>query len=123
MVDLFEFDGVGGGEDVDLRLWPVEDRDSALAGFCIAINICEFRGEEAVCRGADLVGSAVVDAEGGGAATDVDAEGLPGEGRLKDALAEIASEEEAVEGLGIEQLRRGGLMQELGEDLVEMRIY
>ena len=39
---------------------------------------------------------AVVDAQGSGAAADVDAEGLPGERLLEDPLAEVAGEKEAV---------------------------
>ncbi len=38
----------------------------------------------------------IVDFQGGGAPADVDAERLPGERLLEDALAEIAGEEEAV---------------------------
>ena len=61
----------------------------------VAVHIGHLRAEQAVGLRADLVRGAVVDAQGARAAADVDAERLPGERLLEDALAEVAGEEEA----------------------------
>ena len=52
--------------------------------------------EQAVRLRADLVGGAIVDAQGARAAADVHAERLPRERLLEDALAEVAGEEQSV---------------------------
>ena len=46
--------------------------------------------------GANLMGRSVVDAQGERAAADIKAKRLPREGLLKDALAKITGEEEAI---------------------------
>lgn len=56
----------------------------------------------------DLMRSAVVDAQRRRASTNIDAEGLPREGLLEDALSEIAREEEAVRTTGRQLLQEAG---------------
>ena len=78
----------GGGP---LKTETVPRRSSALPSTSAIA-----RAEQAVGLRADLVRGAVVDAQGARAAADVDAERLPGERLLEDALAEVAGEEEGV---------------------------
>jgi hypothetical protein len=66
--------------------------------------------EQAVRLGADLVGGAVVELQGAGTAPDIDAQGQPGEGGLKDALPQVTGEEEPVGTLGAQ----GGQKPQLG---------
>lgn len=73
-----------------------EGRDDAAAVLFGAVALCQAGGKQSVGAGADLLGGAVVDLEAAGAAGDVDAERLPGEGGAEDALADVAGEEEAV---------------------------
>jgi hypothetical protein len=51
---------------------------------------------------ADLVGGAVIDAQGSGTPANIDAEGKPRKGLLEDALAEVARKKEAVRSIGTE---------------------
>ena len=99
------------GGDLNLRRRAVEDGDGAFALFGIAVDVGDFGSEKEVGLAADLVGGAVVDLKSGGAATHINAQGLPGEWLLEDALAKIAGEEEGVAAVGGES----GEEAELGD--------
>ena len=83
-------------ERVNRRRRAVEDRNRIAPVLAVAIHVGHDRAEQTVRLRADLVGGAIVDAQGARAPADVDAEGLPGEGLLEDALAEVAGEKESV---------------------------
>ncbi len=85
-----------GLERPNRRRRAVEHGDGVAAVLAVAVHIGHLRPEQPVRLHADLVGGAVVDAQGAGAAADVHAEGLPGERLLEDALAEVAGEEQRV---------------------------
>ena len=82
--------GMGG----DFGWHTVEGADGVVSRFHIPVGVGDFRAEEPVGMGADLVRGAVVDPEGSRAASNVYTERLPGEGLLKDALPDISCEEE-----------------------------
>ena len=74
----------------------VEDRDGPAAGLGDAIDIGDFGTQQFVGLHADLVGGAVIDAQGFGAATHIHAQRLPGEGLLEDALTQVSGKEQAI---------------------------
>ena len=82
--------------DANRRRRAVEHGNRVAPVLAVAVHVGHLRAEQAVRLHADLVGGAVVDAQGARAAADVHAEGLPGERLLEDALPEVAGEEERV---------------------------
>ena len=81
--------------DADRRRRAVEHRDRVAPVLAVAVDVGDLGAEQAVGLLPDLVRGAVVDAQRARAAADVDAERLPGERLLEDALAEVAGEEQA----------------------------
>src|SRR5712671_3255276 len=63
---------------------------------CIPIGIGHLRFEKTVGLHPDLMRSSVIDAEGAGSSANIHAERLPGEGLLKNPLAQIPGKEEGV---------------------------
>src|SRR5262249_32422731 len=83
-------------ERANCRWWPVEYGNRVVPVFAVSIHVRYDRGEETVRLRADLVGDAVVNAQGARASPDVYTDGFPRERLLEDTLTQIASEEEGV---------------------------
>ena len=79
---------VGGG--------PLNTETVSLPVFPVAIHIRHHRAEQAIGLRADLVGRAVIDAQGAGSSPDVHAESFPGEGLLENALPKVTGEEQSI---------------------------
>ena len=89
----------------------VEHGDRIAPVLAVAIHVGHDRAEQTIRLRTDLMGSAVIDAQGAGASPDIHAEGLPGEGLLEDALAQVAREKE---GIGATSAQ-GGKEPEMGD--------
>ena len=83
-------------QEPNRRRRAVEHGNGIAAVLAVAVHIRHDRPEQPVGLHADLVGGAVVDAQGARAAANIHAERLPRERLLEDALAEVAGEEERV---------------------------
>jgi hypothetical protein len=66
---------------------------------------------------ADLMGGTIIDTQGARPAPDIDAEGLPREGLLEDALAQVAGKEKGI-GSPVSQCRRNRIIEPLGGDAI-----
>ena len=82
--------------DLDLGRRAVKDGDSIGPDFAIAVRVGDLGPEESVGDSPDLVGGAVVHAQGARTALYLHPERLPREGRLEDPLAQVSREEEPV---------------------------
>ena len=87
---------VGIGEYLDFRVGAVEHGHRAAPILLVPVNILHDLGQKAVGRLPDLVRGSVVDLEGARTAANIDAKRLPRERLLKDALAEVAREEQRI---------------------------
>src|SRR5439155_23339518 len=76
---------------------------------------------------ADLVRGSVIDAEGAGSSANIDPQRFPGEGLLKDPLAEVPSKKESVrtiraEGSEEPQVRNAEVLRLIHDREVERRM-
>ena len=94
---------VGGG--------PLNTETVSLRFSLVAIHVGHYGAEQAVRLRADLVGGAVIDAQGSRTPTDVHSEGLPREGLLEDALPEVAGKKQSVGSIGTQ----GGKEPKVGD--------
>ena len=89
-------------EHCDRRLGAVVGGDCAAADIRVAVDVAHLGRQVQVGLAADLVRGAVVDTQGARSSAHVDAERQPREGRLEDALAEVAGEEQSLFRLTLE---------------------
>ena len=83
-------------ERANLGRRAVENGNRIAPILAVAIHVGHDRAQKAVRLRADLMGSAIIDAQGARASADIDAQSLPRERLLEDALPEIAGEKERV---------------------------
>src|SRR5262249_17755972 len=83
-------------ESLNCRRRSVEDRNRIAPVITVAIHVGDNRAEQPVRLSANLMGSTIVDTQGARPTSDINAERLPREWLLEDALAEIASEEQGI---------------------------
>jgi hypothetical protein len=83
-------------ERANRRRRTVEHRDSIAPVLAVTVNIGHDRAEQTIRPRPNLVGSAIIDAQGAGASPDVHALGFPRKGLLKDALAQVAREKQGI---------------------------
>ena len=93
----------------------------------VAVDVRHYGPQQPVGLAADLVGGPVVDAQRARATADVDAERLPRERLLEDALPEVAGEEQrvgpaAAKGGEEPQLRHAEVLRLVDHDEVEGRM-
>ena len=83
-------------ERLNCRRRTVENGNRIAAVLAVAIHVGHDGAEQAIRLRADLVRGAIVDAQSARAAANIDAERLPRERLLEDALAEVAGKEQRI---------------------------